>query len=338
MIVKSINNLTLDNYEFSNGHGYLHSNFLQISERPQDITMRRLSNTTFELAINNFILNFWSRQFKYAMVFIPIKGHCKVTMRGAQLIVQLTLAEQPSLKKAGRSVPVFTVNYANLVINRRYLDFDLGGGFLAGFVDFFMPLFERKISKDLEAAVEYHIKRDVPVLMNEMFLTDDGYFFPSQNPLYKNMALDYAFETRPAVVDDFLGFGFNGTMVNIDKKEYIPQTLPFAMPFRNKDVNSRLQIFFSEYFLESFSHTFFENSPLIMHVASKDVPEIFPFKLTTAALDPYFKGLKESFGGDYPVDATFQLVTLNKFQILRSKQKIRAIANLNMKFTVNKDG
>lgn len=176
-----------------------------------------------------------------------------------------------------------------------------------------MPLFERKISKDLESAVQSHIASDVPRLLNEMFLTDDGYFFPSKNPVLKNMAFDYAFETRPAVVDDYLGLGLNGTIVNIDKKEYIPNTLPFAMPFRNKDVKSRLQVFFSEYFFESLSHSFFENQPLNMYVASKEVPEIFPFKLTTEALDPYFKGLKESFGGDFPVDATFSLIDLSHF-------------------------
>lgn len=108
-------------------------------------------------------------------------------------------------------------------------------------------------------------------------------------------------------------------MFNTDKKMYIPNALPFTMPFRNKDVKSRLQMFFSEYFFESLSHAVFEDSPLVMYINSKDVPEMFPFKLTTEALDPYFKGLKESFGGDYPVDANFTLVNLTHFQILRSK-------------------
>jgi hypothetical protein len=63
------------------------------------------------------------------------------------------------------------------------------------------------------------------------------------------------------------------------------------MPFRNPEANSRLQVFFSEYFMESMSYAVFEASPLVMYIASKDVPEYFPFKLTTKALDPYFKGL-----------------------------------------------
>lgn len=47
MIVKSVNNLTLENYDFSNGKGYLHDNDLQVLEKPEDITLKRISNTTF---------------------------------------------------------------------------------------------------------------------------------------------------------------------------------------------------------------------------------------------------------------------------------------------------
>lgn len=179
MIVKSVNNMTLDDYIFPNNRGYLKDNDLYIDEDPEDITLRRLSNTTFELAIHNFKMNFWSDHFKYAMVFVPIRGHCKIKMSKASLYVTLALSERPSEKKAGRSVPFFEVTSADLKINTKKLDFDLGGGFLAGFVDFFMPLFERKIKRDLEHAVQTHIIKDVPVLLNEMFLTEDGYFFPS---------------------------------------------------------------------------------------------------------------------------------------------------------------
>jgi hypothetical protein len=89
------------------------------------------------------------------------------------------LDERPSEKKAGRSVPYFTIPKADLKINTKHLDFDLGGGFLANFVDFFMPLFERRIRTDLEKAVEYHLKRDLPAKLNEVFLTEDGYYYPS---------------------------------------------------------------------------------------------------------------------------------------------------------------
>ena len=54
----------------------------------------------------------------------------------------------------GRSIPSFTVTKADLKIDTKRLDFDLGGGFLANFIDIFIPLFEKKIKKIIEKDVE----------------------------------------------------------------------------------------------------------------------------------------------------------------------------------------
>lgn len=54
----------------------------------------------------------------------------------------------------GRSVPYFQVLKSDLKINMRYLDFELGGGFLANFIDIFLPLFEGLIKGNIEDNVE----------------------------------------------------------------------------------------------------------------------------------------------------------------------------------------
>lgn len=43
---------------------------------------------------------------------------------------------------------------AELNIDSKRLDFDLGGGALANFIDIFIPIFERKIKKTIEKDVE----------------------------------------------------------------------------------------------------------------------------------------------------------------------------------------
>lgn len=72
-------------------------------------------------------------------------------------------------------------------------------------------------------------------------------------------------------------------------------------------------MFISEYFMESCAHALFEATPVVLWAASSDVPEWFPFKLSTAALDPYFKGMKDAFGGDFPVDANFTINKVSNF-------------------------
>jgi len=97
-------------------------------------------------------------------------------------------------------------------------------------------------------------------------------------------------------------------------------------------------VFISEYFMESCAYALFEAKPISLWAASADVPEWFPFKLTTAALDPYFKGFRDAFGGDFPVDANFTINKVKNFQILRSKQKVRAQVDIDMRFFVNQNG
>lgn len=110
--------------------------------------------------------------------------------------------------------------------------------------------------------------------------------------------MDYSYEVPPFVNGTILGFGVNGTFFNQGKRVHIPKMLPYAMPVHNYDVNSRLQMFVSEYFFESLSHALFEGRPLYMYVDHRDVPSYFPVQLTTTALNPYFNGMVDKFGRD----------------------------------------
>jgi len=202
--------------------------------------MRIIDNSTFQLQLKSFNLDFVSKSFKYTMVLFPVHGDCRVRMKNTWLTLNVKLDERPSAKKAGRSVPYFTVPWADLRVGTQDMEISMGGGFLANFYNLFVFLFDTDLRDEIERAVEYHVMRDLPQMFNDMFLTEDGYFFPSKNPVYQNLSVDYSFETRPLLYGSYLGFGVNGTMSNQGKPVYIPPIMPFQMPARNYDSSTRL--------------------------------------------------------------------------------------------------
>ena len=227
MIINDINNTPFPDFIFENNQGYLKRNSLGVGGNTDNVQMKVIDNSTFELSLQRFYLDFISRSFKYTMVLFPVHGDCRVRMKNTWLLVHVKLNERPSEKHGGRSVPYFTVSYADMRIGTQDMEISMGGGFLASFYNLFVWLFDTDLRDEIERAVEYHLQRDLPKMFNDMFLTEDGYFYPSKNPVYQNLSLDYSFETKPLLYGNYLGLGFNGTMANDGKPVYIPPIMPF---------------------------------------------------------------------------------------------------------------
>jgi hypothetical protein len=87
MMIDTLNGIEVPDYDFEHDKGYFRKNDLEVKENATDVTLKHLSNTTFEMNIRNFNLDFYSRDFKYAMIFIPMRGHCRVKMHGSSLVV-----------------------------------------------------------------------------------------------------------------------------------------------------------------------------------------------------------------------------------------------------------
>jgi hypothetical protein len=210
----------------------------------------------------------------------------------------------------------------------------LGGGILADFVDFFMPLFRRMIKGDIEKNVENQLKKDIPQRLNAQLIADNGYLEPWNFPAFKNLTIDYSVEVDPAVNGTYLGIGFNGTVFNQGMKIFKPVSDPIMMPFHNYKVKSRLQLFISEYFLETAAHSALMDMAIGAFVSHKSVPDALPFTLTTSGLERYFNGMEATFGKDVPIDLNFTLADVRDFEIVRSKEKIIASVDFVIEFIV----
>jgi len=191
------------------------------------------------MVINDLSVEFNCRDFRYNLWFIPIKGFANIKMTQVKLEIDVRLNTHKD--KKGRTLMAFDVLKADMSLNAKKLGFDLGGGILADFVDFFMPLFRGAIKIDIERKVEAQLKNDLPNNLNAQLSADNGFFEPfTKFPQFKNLTIDYSVEIDPSINGTYLGIGLNGTVINFDKKHYKPASDPIMMPFHNYKVKSRI--------------------------------------------------------------------------------------------------
>lgn len=98
-------------------------------------------------------------------MFIPVNGFVRVIMKESTLKVGLRLTTQMAGKK---KIGAFEVVSADLGINGNILKFDMGGSFMADFVELFMPIFRWRIAADIEKNVESALRNGLPQAMNSI--------------------------------------------------------------------------------------------------------------------------------------------------------------------------
>lgn len=102
-------------------------------------------------------------------------------------------------------------------------------------------------------------------------------------------------------------FGINGTFFNRDKGYNIPPNLKEPkMPLHDPNIPSKLQMFLSNYLLETFAATFLEKKPFVYELKySKLNNKIAPFTSTT--FEAVFPFLTSRFGKHIPMDLVMKI-------------------------------
>lgn len=99
-IIDAINNLGLDNYKFNNDNGYLRNNKLKIMQRSNDVDFHLdPKNNAMWVHISNLDAQFYSKNFKYELIFIPVKGHAKINLKRCNLNVMIKFTERKVNKR-----------------------------------------------------------------------------------------------------------------------------------------------------------------------------------------------------------------------------------------------
>lgn len=124
--------------------------------------------------------------------------------------------------------------------------------------------------------------------LNKMIIESNGFLnlgtlvpgtFGKDHPL-SSLTLDYSLDDDLKITKNRFEIGINGTIFNKDTGYIRPDVRPPEnMPIHDPNIPSRLQIFISNYFLDSLVRSYFEKQFLYYDLFAADFPnhKLVPF-------------------------------------------------------------
>lgn len=103
--------------------------------------------------------------------------------------------------------------------------------------------------------------------------------------------------------------GINGTFFNRKQGYYVSPTIkaPQNMPTYDPTLNSRLQVFVSNYFLETMLSTYFKTDPFHYDLLASEYADVTLAPFDSNTLEGIFPYLTSRFGKKVPTDISFQI-------------------------------
>lgn len=116
---------------------------------------------------------------------------------------------------------------------------------------------------------------------------------------------------NPAIFDqNKLSFGIKGLFFPETDGEIDPAVAAPVIPLLDSKSASKIQVFASDYMLDSFSSSFFKTNDISQYgiwVNHTIIPEGHPLRMNSDALGLFFPSVLASFGRNKPVDVHFEL-------------------------------
>jgi hypothetical protein len=130
--------------------------------------------------------------------------------------------------------------------------------------------------------------------------------FPKSNPL-SSLTLDCQLDNDIRVTSKYIEFGINGTFFNRDKGFKNPEGIPepLDMPTRLSFVDSKLQIFISNWMLDSLARAYFEKNDFYYMMVAEEWQDLDPTPINSDTLEAIFPFLTSRFGRKVPCDLKF---------------------------------
>ena len=308
---------------------YLKANNLTITQPVEHFKFSNdVENNCLQIELNELTVKFTSDSFHAHYGVFGAHGNAEVKIDTTKLIFGFRVITQTL--EDGKEVPaVEACNYDFSDFDKHDLSFDLHGSFWDGLIDAFKFAFEGKIVDLIKSTVEKELTEALPADLNKMIAQTDGFV---QIPHFSKWLLDFGTEEPGHVTDASIQLGMRGILFDSDFNETVP-TFP-AMPYKDSSLSSELQAFVSEQSVNSLLTSLLQVTDLAGWFNATEVPADAKFQLTTGALDKAFKGMKDYYGPDCPVNVQFALIKLYDFAVTKDTPDLTAYADLNLKFWV----
>lgn len=105
-----------------------------------------------------------------------------------------------------------------------------------------------------------------------------------------------------------MSISIDGSVVDSKDPDERPQVNIPYLPIRNNKTNDSLQVFISNYFVDSLFSSFMKVHPIKFIIKQDDLPDDFPIQLDTSTLDLIFPGMVALYGDNIPVELNIEAI------------------------------
>ena len=309
---------------------YAKDNDFTITQPTYDFTFENdVKNNCFQVTLNDLTAKFVTNNFHAHSGVFGAHGEGHMDMNTVKLVWGLRPITQTL--EDGRKVPGFeSCNYDFDSFDKDDLEFSLKGSFWDGFIDAFKFAYEDKIVDAIKGGVKKALTETLPDLINSDIAKTDGL---AQLKPFNNWYFDFDSEEAGFISDTSINLGARGILFDSDFNETLPETWP-EMPYKDSEIPSALQVFASDESINSLLASGLQVTDFTSGwFNATQIPAGAKFNLTTGYLDKLFKGMKDHYGSDCPVDVYFSLDKLYGFEVT-SKPQISLSAGLDLQFWV----
>ena len=219
--------------------------------------MFKLTNVKGNIRVNDFYIELAG--------FLPIKGYLDITMSSIQLGFK---AQFKKILQNGRLLPQISIIDVIFDVDMSQVYFDLGGGIILGVIDIIMPLIKGFLKETIVSLVQDALSSGLPEMFNSFVKNSQGFLnlgelIPDlKNGPYGSLTLDFQLDDDLIVLKERFEFAINGTIFNNDKGYRVPAGIKQPeIPMHDKNIDSKFQLFISNYLLDTFAAAFLEKEP-----------------------------------------------------------------------------
>jgi hypothetical protein len=228
------------------------------------------------------------------------------------------------MSPTGRLLPQLNVTNATLNLKPNMMVVTLNGGPLLNFAEIIIPAVERVLLNFATNQVRKQLQETLPKQFNDFMVNNDGFVrlgavdnvtFPADNP-WAHFTVDCSLDPDVLIQERYIQFGINGSFFNNDTgfktSNKIPT--PTSMPIYDPEIPSQLQVFFSNWAIDSFMRAFFEKTNqyityTLYGVDYQDPPAAF----VSDTVESIFPFVTTKFGYNVTTDITFYINNITNF-------------------------
>jgi len=257
----------------------------------------------------------------FKLGFLSETDHVNVQVKSVNIDADAVLTTQESQTVPGKLLPSAYISRINLDVD---FDFHIDGSLVAFVANLVKSVIKKYINEQIHSKL-----REIIMDESKLVIADIVSQLPVYVPLgYKGLAIDYSLLSAPRVSNGYLLVNSNGAIVNLDSPISKEVSYKYIDIPDYDPLGKSIQMFLSEYSIETAINTLYETHLLDITINPEDVPKESPIQLNTSSLSILITGLSDYYGKDKKVKIYTNVTEIPTFEISDNLIKAEVVTEL----------